>query len=275
MNKVALVTGASSGIGMGAALKFIDEGFTVYAAARRTELMAEISKKGGKVIKLDLCDSASIKDCVETIKEKEGRIDVLVNNAGFGLGGSIEDLPMEEVRKQFDVNVFGLGELTQKVLPVMRNQKSGRIINISSMAGRFSSPFSGWYHATKYSVEAFSDALRMEVAPFGIKVVIIEPGMIQTDWGVIHGKNIRKYSGNTAYSENANAAAKFYETGYVNKNNLTDPKVISNLIVKTALVKNPRARYSAGKMSKTYIFLKKILPDCLYDMATRLSLKIK
>ena len=182
---------------------------------------------------------------------------------------------MEEVRKQFDVNVFGLGELTQKVLPVMRNQKSGRIINISSMAGRFSSPFSGWYHATKYSVEAFSDALRMEVAPFGIKVVIIEPGMIQTDWGVIHGKNIRKYSGNTAYSENANAAAKFYETGYVNKNNLTDPKVISNLIVKTALVKNPKARYSAGKMSKTYIFLKKILPDCLYDMATRLSLKIK
>ena len=114
MNKVVLVTGASSGIGMGAALKFIDEGFTVYAAARRTELMAEISKKGGKVIKLDLCDSASIKDCVESIKEKEGRIDVLVNNAGFGLGGSIEDLPMEEVRKQFDVNVFGLGELTQK-----------------------------------------------------------------------------------------------------------------------------------------------------------------
>lgn len=274
MNKVALVTGASSGIGLDTCLRLIQKGYTVYGAARRIELMKEIEEKGGTALHLDLFDENSIKKCVDTILSKEGKIDLLVNNAGFGLGGSIEDIPLEEARKQFEVNVFGLISLIQKVLPSMRNQRSGKIINISSMAGRFATPFSGWYHGTKYCVEALSDSLRLEVAPFGIKVVIIEPGLIQTDWGVIHGKNIRKYSENTAYIKNASAAAKYYEDGYVNKKNLSSPSVISKLIVKAAVKKNPRRRYAAGKYSKSYIFFKKILSDRMYDKVTMKFMKL-
>lgn len=274
MNKIALVTGASSGIGLDACLRLLQKGYTVYGAARRTELMKEIKDNGGNILRLDLCDEKSIEECVKTILDTEGKIDVLVNNAGFGLGGSIEDIPLEEARNQFEVNVFGLISLIQKVLPSMRNQRSGKIINISSMAGRFATPFSGWYHGTKYCVEALSDSLRLEVAPFGIKVVIIEPGLIQTDWGVIHGKNIRKYSENTAYIKNASAAAKYYEDGYVNKKNLSSPSVISKLIVKAAIKKNPKRRYAAGKYSKSFIFFKKILSDRIYDKITMKIMKL-
>jgi len=275
MKKIALVTGATSGIGLDTALRLINEGYTVYGASRRTELMKPIEENGGFSLSLDLCSEVSISACVNTILQKEGKIDLLVNNAGFGLGGGIEDVPIEDARKQFEVNVFGLSRLIQLVLPSMREHHSGKIINISSMAGCFSTPFSGWYHASKFSIEALSDALRMETAPFGIKVVIIEPGMIQTDWGVIHGKNIRKYSGNGAYKHNADQVAEYYETGYVNKRNLTKPEVISRLIVKVALKKNPKDRYAAGKYSKMFIFFRKILKNKMYDLVVRGNMKIK
>lgn len=275
MNKVALVTGASSGIGLDAALKLIKEGYTVYGAARRVELMKALEQAGGKAVFLDLCDTASIKKCVKSIIKKEGKIDVLVNNAGFGLGGSIEDVPAEEVKKQFDVNVFGLTQLIQLVLPSMRENHCGKIINVSSIAGKFSSPFTGWYHATKHCVEAISDALRLEVAPFGIKVVIIEPGMIQTDWGVIHGKNIRKFSGKGAYKENTDTVAQYYENAYVNSKNLSKPELISKLIVKAVLKKNPKPRYAAGTFSFLVLAAKKILSDTLFDKALKLIMNFK
>ena len=185
MKKVILLTGASSGIGYQTAESLAKEGHIVYGAARRTEKMETLKQFEVKPIYLDVTDEESIKSAIDTIIGDEGRIDVLINNAGYGSYGAIEDVEINEARRQFEVNLFGLARLVQLVLPHMRKQKSGRIINVSSMGGRMTSYFGGWYHATKYALEAFSDALRMEVADFGIDVSLIEPGGIKTDWGII------------------------------------------------------------------------------------------
>ncbi|MGN0729656.1 oxidoreductase [Treponema sp.] len=266
--KVALITGASSGIGLECTMNLLKKGFTVYALARRTELLKEAESKGARVLYMDLTDSSSVKKCISTVLEEQGRIDVLVNNAGFGLGGSLEDIPIEEAKKQFEVNVFALMYITQLVLPAMRSQKSGRIINVASIGGHFSLPFGGWYHASKYSVEALSDALRMEVKDFGIKVVIIEPGMIQTDWGIIHGQNILKFSNNSCYAEKSAKAAAYYKKEYGDPTKLSPPKVISHAIVKSILTAHPKHRYRTGKYARLIIFLKKHLPECLFDFLT-------
>ena len=185
MKKVILLTGASSGIGYQTAEILAKEGHVVYGAARRTEKMETLKQFGVKPIYLDVTDEESIKSAIDTIIVNEGCIDVLINNAGYGSYGAIEDVEINEAKMQFEVNLFGLARLVQLVLPHMRKQKSGRIINISSMGGRLTSYFGGWYHATKYALEAFSDALRMEVADFGIDVLLIEPGGIKTEWGII------------------------------------------------------------------------------------------
>ena len=185
MKKVILLTGASSGIGYQTAESLAKEGHIVYGAARRTEKMETLKQFGVKPIYLDVTDEESIKSAIDTIIGNEGHIDVLINNAGYGSYGAIEDVEISEAKMQFEVNLFGLARLVQLVLPHMRKQKSGRIINISSMGGRLTSYFGGWYHATKYALEAFSDALRMEVADFGIDVSLIEPGGIKTEWGII------------------------------------------------------------------------------------------
>ena len=180
---------------------------------------------------------------------------------------------MEEVRNQYEVNVFGLGRMTQLVLPIMRKQHNGRIINISSMGGRFTSPYAGWYHSTKYAVESISDALRMEVKPWNIDVVLIEPGMIQTNWGVIAGKNIRKYSGSSAYAKDAEHAARYYEKRYnTSAGNLTDPLIVGQAIRKACLVPKPKSRYLVGKYAVLFITLKKILSDNFFQSMTRRSM---
>ena len=183
--KVILLTGASSGIGYQTAEHLAKEGHIVYGAARRVEAMEPLKAFGVKPVHLDITDEDSIKQALELIIQNEGRIDVLVNNAGYGSYGAVEDVSIEEAKMQFEVNIFGLARLTQLVLPHMRQQQSGRIINVGSMGGRLTSYFGSWYHATKYALEAFSDGLRMEVAEFGIDVSIIEPGGIKTDWGMI------------------------------------------------------------------------------------------
>lgn len=275
MKKIALITGASSGIGNEVALKLIDEGYTVYGAARRTELMNDIVEKGGTALYLNLFDEKSIEECVNTIISKENKIDLLINNAGYGLGGGIEDISIEDAKKQFEVNVFGMIKIIQLVLPSMRKQKSGMIINVASMAGRFSSPFTGWYHASKYSVEALSDALRLEVEPFGIKVVIVEPGLIKTDWGIIHSKNIRKFSGNSEYSKYAKIAADYFEKSYGKKGSITKPTVISDLIIKIAKKKHPKPRYTKGKNAKIFLLIKKIVPDTIFDKLLKIAFYLK
>ena len=185
MKKVILLTGASSGIGYQTAESLAKEGHIVYGAARRIEKMETLKQFEVKPIYLDVTDEESIKSAIDTIIGDEGRIDVLINNAGYGSYGAIEDVEINEARRQFEVNLFGLARLVQLVLPHMRKQKAGRIINVSSMGGRLTTYFGAWYHATKYALEAFSDALRMEVADFGIDVSLIEPGLIKTDWGII------------------------------------------------------------------------------------------
>ncbi|MFL6021784.1 MAG: oxidoreductase [Marmoricola sp.] len=185
MSPVALVTGGSSGIGECTVTELLDAGYTVYTVARRVERMQALAAAGAHVFAMDVTDDASMVAGVERIIAEQGRIDLLVNNAGYGSYGAVEDVPIDEARRQFEVNVFGLARLTQLVTPHMREQKSGRIINISSIGGKFYEPFGAWYHATKFAVEGFSDCLRMELKPFGIKVVIIEPGPIITEWNEI------------------------------------------------------------------------------------------
>lgn len=181
-NKVVLVTGASSGIGMSVAKRLLAAGAVVYAAARRTELMAPLAEAGAHVLYLDLTDDASAQAAVAAVIAGQGRIDVLVNNAGYGYFGALETVAPEEARRQFDVNVFGLARMCQLVLPHMRENGGGRIVNVSSMAAYFCQPRGGWYHAAKHAVAALGDSLRMEVKPFGVKVISIEPGAIRTSW---------------------------------------------------------------------------------------------
>lgn len=262
--KVALITGASSGIGESAAVLLHRAGFKVYGAARRVEKMKSLEEKGISVISLDVTDEDSIVNCVNTITEKEGSIDVLVNNAGYGSYGAIEDVPMEEARRQFDVNMFGLARLTQLVLPGMRKKRYGKIINVSSMGGKIYTPFGGWYHATKHALEGWSDCLRIEVKPFGIDVVIVEPGGIKTPWGIIAAENLKKTSGSGAYAVQANKTAESTVKTY-SSNQLTEPEVIGKVILKAVTVRRPKTRYVKGFMAKPGIFMRKWFGDRFMD----------
>lgn len=266
MKKVALITGASSGIGESAAVLLHQAGFKVYGAARRVDKMKSLEEKGILVIVLDITDEKSIRECVSTIQEKEGSIDVLVNNAGYGSYGAIEDVPMDEARRQFDVNIFGLARLTQLVLPGMREKGFGKIVNISSMGGKVFTPFGGWYHATKHALEGWSDCLRMEVKKFGIDVVIVEPGGIKTSWGQIAADNLKKTSGNGAYAEQANLSAEGLVKMY-SSNRLTDSEVIRKVILKAVISRRPKRRYLKGQGAKPAIFVRKWFGDGIYEKA--------
>ena len=199
--RVALVTGASSGIGEETARLLRRDGFEVYAVARRVDRMAGLTEEGVHTFAMDVTDDASMTSGVQRVLDEQGRIDVLVNNAGYGSYGAVEDVPIDEARRQFEVNVFGLARLVQLVVPHMRDQKSGRIINISSIGGKFYEPLGAWYHATKFAVEGFSDSLRLELAPFGIHVVIVEPGPIITEWNTIARDSLVETSRGGAYEE--------------------------------------------------------------------------
>src|SRR6266571_7453627 len=180
VSRAVLITGCSTGIGRATAEQLAARGWTVYATARRPESIRDLAGRGCKTLALDVCDEASMRAAVETVERAEGAVGVLVNNAGYGQEGAFEEVPMAEVRRQFETNVFGLVRLTQLVLPAMRRQGWGRIVNISSMGGKVVFPGGGFYHGTKFALEAISDVLRYELRPFGIDVVVIEPGFIRT-----------------------------------------------------------------------------------------------
>lgn len=206
--KVALVTGASSGIGEATALRLKAQGHTVYAAARRVDRMQSLADAGVYVLAMDVTDDGSMQAGIKQMIAKSGRIDVLVKNAGYGSYGAVEDVPLGEACGQFEVNVFGAVRLTQLVLPHMRQQRSGTIINITSMGGKIHTPLGGWYHGTKFALEGISDCLRREVEPFGINVVVVEPGGIKTEWAGIAADKLQKVSGKGAYAPQASAVAK-------------------------------------------------------------------
>jgi short-subunit dehydrogenase len=266
--KVALITGASSGIGESAAILLKAHGFIVYGAARRLDKMKNLEEQGISTIGLDLTKEDSISGCVNAILDKEGRIDILVNNAGYGSYGAIEDVPLDEARQQFEVNIFGLARLTQLVLPKMREHGFGRIVNISSMGGKIYTPFGGWYHATKHALEGWSDCLRLETKPFGIDVVIVEPGGIKTPWGIIAAENLKKTSGSGAYAEQANKTAESTAQSY-SSNRLTKPEVIGKVILKAVTAGKPRRRYVKGFGAKPAIFIRKWLGDGTFEWVMR------
>ena len=272
--KVILITGASSGIGFDAAQILARQGHRVYAAARRTTLMEPLKELGVHVIGMDVTDEASMVQGVETVIQDEGRIDVLVNNAGYGYLGAIETVPMEEARRQLEVNVFGLARLTQLVLPYMRKQGSGRIVNTSSIAGKMVIYMGGWYNVTKFSVEAFSDALRMEMKPFGIDVVMIEPGAIKTDWGIIAAKHLKESSTETAYEAIGTRWAKNIDW-YYHTNLLSKPSVVAKAISRAVNRRHPRTRYRTGCFSHVGVFFNAILPDRWWDAIMRKLGRIK
>ncbi len=270
--RVAFVTGASSGIGAETTKELLTAGYTVYAGARRVERMQQLAAAGAKVLALDVADDASMVAAVDTILGEAGRIDLLVNNAGYGSYGSLEDVPLDEGRRQFEVNIFGLARLTQLVLPTMRAMRAGRVINVGSIAGKVGEPFGAWYHATKFAVEGLSDSLRMELRPFGIDVIIIEPGAILTEWNRIARDGLLKYSGGTAYRDAARAHVNMLlstESGSLP----SPPSVVAKTILKAALTKKPRTRYATGGGAKFVLMLHSLLSDRGFDGLLRLMSK--
>jgi len=262
MKKTILVTGASAGIGKATAIYLAQNGYNVYGAARRVEKMEDLKNFGIRPIALDVTKDESVAACVEQIFKEAGSIDILVNNAGFGSEGAIEDVTIQDAKYQLEVNVFGAMRLTQLVLPKMRQNKYGKIINISSVGGKIALPLGGWYHASKFAIEALSDTMRMEVKQFGIDVIVIEPGGVKSEWGDIALESLVRVSGNTAYKEMVKGAEKgFRQT--VDKN--SEPIVIAKLIKKGIEAKKPRTRYAGGSMAKPLLFLRSILSDRMLE----------
>lgn len=284
--QVILLTGASSGIGKDAALSLIQQGHIVYGAARRVEKMNDLVEAGGHALKMDVQDESSIHAGIEAVMEKEGRLDVLINNAGFGLYGSVEDTSIDDARRQFDVCLFGMGALTKAVIPIMRNQGSGKIINISSMVGWFIAfslsialqnetmrlnicftvlqagkmylPLGAWYHGVKHAVEGWSDCLRLELAQFGIKVVIIEPGAIETGFYGSMAPAFLEQSTGTAYETMAKGYVKLLSNG-------SHPSVVSDMISNAVLAKRPKTRYVGGANTQPIMFFRRFVGDYVTD----------
>lgn len=213
-----------------------------------------------------MTDEASARAAIEQIVVEQGRIDVLVNNAGYGSYGALEDVPLSEAQAQLDVNVLGLARLSQLVLPHMRAQKSGTIVNVSSMGGKLTTALGSWYHASKYAVEAISDAMRMELEPFGIHVVVIEPGAIRTEWGAITAKTVLATSGGGVYRSQAKAVAA-YLSGSSNSQTTraSSPDVVARAITKSVTIARPRTRYRVGFAAKPVVFIRRFLPDRTFD----------
>lgn len=263
MKKVVLITGASSGIGKATAILLLQKGYIVYGSARRVEKMKDIEQLGVRLLAMDVTKDASMSEGIEAIIEQEGRIDILINNAGYGSYGALEDVPMEEAKYQFEVNVFGLARLTQLVLPYMRKKASGKIINISSIGGKMGEPHGSWYHATKYAVEGLSDSIRMELKQFGIDVIVIQPGAIKTAWNTIARENLLQVSGHTAYGELAHKHARFLKEA--DDKFGSDPIVIANTIIKAIQARKPKTRYAVGGGAKSFMFIRKIISDKMLD----------
>ena len=263
--RVALVTGASAGMGKEFAKALIAEGMVVYTAARRVEQMDDLKAAGAIPLRMDITNEEQVKALVARIENDHGGVDVLINNAGFGMFGAMEDTSIDDARYQFEVNIFGLARLTQLLIPSMRGKKAGTIINISSMGGKVYFPLGAWYHATKHALEGWSDCLRVELAQFGINVVVIEPGAINTEFSDVMSGPMLERSGKTVYSKLANKLAESIQTTVNNTSASTNPQVITNLIIKAVRAKKPKTRYAAGLYAKPMMFIRKWFGDRVYD----------
>ncbi|MBO4150127.1 oxidoreductase [Enterobacter ludwigii] len=262
--KTALVTGASSGMGKVIARRLIQDGYQVYAAARSVEKMNDLAQLGARALRMDISRDEDILAAVDTIVSQTGGVDVLVNNAGFGLYGPVEEIGIDEARYQFEANVFGAARLTQLLLPAMRARRRGYIINITSIGGKIYTPLGAWYHATKHALEGWSDCLRLEVAEYGIKVVIVEPGLIETGFGEVVSGSIVKRSASGPYGHLVGKVANSVKNAYGNGRG-SDPKVIADVVARAVNSPHPRTRYAAGKYAKMLIRMRVWLGDRLFD----------
>jgi NAD(P)-dependent dehydrogenase (short-subunit alcohol dehydrogenase family) len=271
ISKAVLITGCSTGIGRATAEHLASRGWNVYATARKPESIADLASRGCKTLALDVCDEASMRAAVQTVERAEGAVGVLINNAGYGLEGAFEEVPMTDIRRQFETNVFGLIAMTKLVLPAMRRQRWGRVVNLSSMGGKLTFPGGAYYHATKHAVEALSDALRFEVKGFGIDVIVIQPGPIKTRFG-------DTAVGNIAMPQNSPYAAfnvvlekqirEAYEGGPMARF-AAPPEAVAEVIEKSITATNPKTRYKITLAARVLMGLKSVLPDRAFDAFLR------
>jgi NAD(P)-dependent dehydrogenase (short-subunit alcohol dehydrogenase family) len=276
ISKAVLITGCSTGIGRATAERLARGGWTVYASARRPESIAGLAVAGCKPLALDVCDETSMRAAVDTVEQVHGAVGVLINNAGYGLEGPFEETSMIEVRRQFETNVFGLIRLTQMVLPAMRGQHWGRVVNLSSMGGEFTFPGGAFYHATKYAVEALSDALRFEVRGFGIDVVVIQPGPIKSGFGDTAVAHLAAPAADGSPYGAFNAAlAKAIRDAYQGPmaKMAGTPESVAGVIEHAIGVEHPRTRYRITAVARIMIALRRILPDRAFDAFLRTQLK--
>jgi NAD(P)-dependent dehydrogenase (short-subunit alcohol dehydrogenase family) len=265
-SRAVLITGCSSGIGWATAERLARRGWAVYATARNVEEISPLRERGCRVLALDVTDEDSMRGAVEEVERIEGAVGVLINNAGYSQSGAVEEVPMEKVRRQFETNVFGLVRMCQLVLPGMREQGFGRIVNLSSMGGKLTFPGGGFYHSSKYAVEAISDALRFEVRGFGVEVVVFEPGLIRTGFAQTAVGSMGEGSGPYAGFEAgvARATRENYERGPLAALG-GGPEAVAETIERAISASRPRARYTVTPSARLLISTRRLLPDRAWD----------
>lgn len=266
-----LITGTSSGIGRAAALRLAARPeLTVYATARRPGTLADLAGAGARTLALDVTDEESMTAAVRAVEAEHGSVGVLVNNAGYGEYGTVEETDLDAVRRQFDTNVFGLARMTQLVLPGMRAAGHGRVVNVGSMGGRMVFPAGGYYHASKYAVEAVTDALRFEAAPFGIQVSLIEPGLIRTEFG---GTAARTLAGSAAptgpYAGLNDAADRQMAQSYRSRLLSAPPEAVAKVIERAATGARPKTRYVVTPAAKLLVHSRRLLGARVFDAYLR------
>jgi NADP-dependent 3-hydroxy acid dehydrogenase YdfG len=270
-SRAVLITGCSSGIGHATAELLARGNWTVYATARRPETLEELKAKGCETLALDVTDEQSMSAAVATVAEAAGAVGVLVNNAGYSQSGAVETVPIDEVRRQFETNVFGLLRMSQLVLPEMRAQRWGKIVNLGSMGGRMTFPGGGIYHATKYSVEALSDAMRFEVRGFGVDVILVEPGLIVTEFGGTAAASVQSTGGDGPYEHFNRHVAKLTEAAY--KGPMVKlgggPEAVARTIAGALKAERPKARYPVTPSAHLMINQRRFTPDRLWDLMMR------
>ena len=262
-----LITGCSTGIGRETARHLAGRGHRVFATARRPEAIEDLRAEGCETLACDVTDEASMKACVDAVEEAAGSVGALVNNAGYSQSGAVETVPLESIRRQFETNVFGLVRMCQLVLPGMRRAGHGRIVNLSSIGGRLTFPGGGAYHGTKHAVEAFSDVLRFEVAGFGIQVVVIEPGLITTEFANAAVGSMRDVSHEGPYGEFNTAVGRetagAYEGGMARLGG--GPETVARKIERAITARRPRTRYSVTPSAKISLGARALMTDRMWD----------
>ena len=270
-SKAVLVTGCSSGIGRSTAELLAGKGWTVYASARKLDSISDLEARGCRLLEIDVTDEDSMRAAVTKVEEAEGAVGVLVNNAGYSQSGAVESVSPEDVRRQFDTNVFGLIRMTQLALPGMRRQRWGKVVNVGSMGGKLTFPGGGLYHATKYAVEAISDALRFEVASFGVDVILVEPGLIKTRFGETAAETVCGEQADGPYAEFNPAVAKATKEVYEGPLSRLGggPEAVAETIERAVSRSRPRARYPVTPSARIMMAQRRLMPDRLWDTVMR------